>query len=169
MLSRDVRKISRGPCGRKRGAKRWAQPTPAQRMERIVRTYIQACNDADPKAIAECFCSDAVHYFPWRSKWLGAATIGDNFAKVVQEHGVCWTVDQLLTDVDRHAAILEWTRFNRQRDRYVRGVDWFIFEPKTLFIKELRCYSAAPVHPEMAHQELQDFDYGERGYPTAPS
>jgi SnoaL-like domain len=145
------------------------EPTPAQRMEQVVRTYIQACNDADPKAIAECFCSDVVHYFPWRSKWLGAATIGGNFAKVVQEQGVCWTVDQLLTDVDRHAAILEWTRFNRQRDRYVRGVDWFIFEPKTLFIQEVRCYSAAPVHPDMAHQELLDFDYAGREYPTARS
>ena len=29
-----------------------AQPTPAQRMEHIIRTYIQACNDADANSIA---------------------------------------------------------------------------------------------------------------------
>lgn len=60
---------------------------------------------------------------PGRTTWVGAATIGSNFAKVVQEQGVCWTVDQLLTDVDRCAAILEWTRFSRCREKLVRGVD----------------------------------------------
>jgi hypothetical protein len=41
-----------------------AQPAPAQRMEHVIRTYIQACNDADAAAIAACFCPEAVHYFP---------------------------------------------------------------------------------------------------------
>jgi len=40
-----------------------AQPTPAQRMEHVIRTYIQACNDADAAVIAACFCPEAVHYF----------------------------------------------------------------------------------------------------------
>jgi len=39
-----------------------AQPTPAQRMEHVIRTYIQACNDANAAAIAACFCPEAVHY-----------------------------------------------------------------------------------------------------------
>jgi hypothetical protein len=51
----------------------------------------------------------------------------------------------MLTDVDRCAAVLEWTRFNQ----------------------EIRCYTATPIHPDMARQELQDFDYAGRGYPTA--
>jgi hypothetical protein len=38
------------------------QLTPAQRMEQVIRTYIQAYNAADAKAIAACFCSDAAHY-----------------------------------------------------------------------------------------------------------
>ena len=33
-----------------------AQPTPAQRMEHVIRTFIQVCNDADAAAIAACFC-----------------------------------------------------------------------------------------------------------------
>ena len=87
---------------------------PAQRIEHVIRTYIQACNDADAAAIAACFCPEAVHYLPPpRLKWTGAATIGSHFAKIVREHGVCWTVDHLLVDVDRCAAALEWTRFDR--------------------------------------------------------
>jgi methyltransferase len=142
----------------------------AARMKEIIRAYIQACNDADAKAIAACFRSDAVHYFPAgdprRTKWLGATTIGSNFAKIVEEQGVCWTVDQLVVDVDRGAAVLEWTRFNRERDRLIRGVDWFVFDPKTLFILEVRPYSAAPIDWNLPRQELGGFDYAGRGYPT---
>src|SRR2546426_10274575 len=96
-----------------------AQPTPAQRMEHVIRTYIQACNDADAEAIAASFCPDAVHYFPSRFKWSGAATIGSNFAQRVRKQGHCWTVDQLLIDVDRCAAALEWTRFDGQQAQIV--------------------------------------------------
>ena len=113
-----------------------------------------------------CFCSEAVHYSPWTPKWSGAATIGNNFAKVVREQGISWTVDQLLIDVDQSAAALEWTGFNRQQARIVRGVDWFVFEPHTLCIQEIRPYAAAPIHPDKPRQELLDFDYVGRGYPT---
>ena len=150
------------------------QPTPSQRMEQVIRTYFQACNEADAAAIAACFCPEAVHYFPSGPhqahapllKWSGAATIGSTLAKIGREQGVCWTVDQLLIDVDRCAATLEWTRFDRQHARIVRGVDWFVFEPQTLGIQEIRSYTAAPVHSDLARQELQDFDYAGRGYPT---
>ena len=143
------------------------QPTVAQRMEQVVRTYIQGCNDADAKMIAACFLPEAVHYFPpGRTRWLGAVTIGGNFAKAVQEHGFQWSVDQLLSDVDRYATTMEWTRINRQRDRLVRGVDWFVFEPRTFSIQEIRCYYAAPLHADMQRQQLIDFDYAARGYPT---
>ena len=113
-----------------------------------------------------CFCSEAVHYSPWTPKWSGAATIGNNFAKVVREQGISWMVDQLLIDVDQSAAALEWTGFNRQHARIVRGVDWFVFEPHTLCIQEIRPYAAAPIHPDKPRQELLDFDYVGRGYPT---
>ena len=139
---------------------------PAQRIEQVIRTYIQACNDADAEAIAACFCREAVHYSPWSPKWVGATTIGSHFASIVRERRVRWTVDQLLVDVDRFAGALEWTGFNRLYARVVRGVDWFVFEPTTCLIQEIRPYTAAPIHPDMARQELQDFDYAARGYPT---
>ena len=83
------------------------QPVTAQRMERVMTTYFQACNDADAIAIAACFVPETVHYFPSRPKWLGAATIGNNFTKRVQEEGHHWTVDQLIIDAGRCAAALE--------------------------------------------------------------
>jgi len=144
-----------------------AQPQSAQRMEQVIRAYIEACNNADAKAIAACFRPDAVHYFPWRPKWLRASTIGGNFEKLVQKWGLSWTVDQLLTDDERGAAVLEWTMFNRQTSQIARGVDWFVFEPQTFLIQEVRCYGAAPFNPDVVRQELQDFDYAGRGYPTA--
>src|SRR2546426_10206663 len=91
-----------------------AQPTPTQRMEHVIRTYIQACNAADAAAIAACFCPEAAHYLPTpRRKWAGAVTIGNNFATIVREQGVCWTVDHLIIDVDRCAAALEWAGVDR--------------------------------------------------------
>lgn len=45
----------------------------AERMEEVIRAYIQACNDADAEAIAACFHSDAVHYFPVPSASRSAA------------------------------------------------------------------------------------------------
>jgi hypothetical protein len=78
-------------------------------------------------------------YFPHLAKWSGASTIGDNFARRVHEHGLYWTVDQLIVDTSRSSAALEWTRFDRQ-GRIVRGVDCFVFEPETLRIQEVRPY-----------------------------
>ena len=143
-----------------------AQPAEASRIEEMVRAYIAACNDADAGAIASCFGSQAVHYFPSRPKWSGAATIGDNFARMVEAGGYRWTVDQLLVDVSRAAAVLEWTMWSRQHGWATRGVDWFVFEPGTLRIQEVRTYAAAPLRPDLGRQELQDFDYAGRGYPT---
>jgi hypothetical protein len=94
--------------------------TPAQRLEQVIRTYIQACNDGDEKAIAACFVAEAVHYFPSLPKWVGAATIGSNFARRVREQGHSWTLDQFVIDGDRYAATLEWTRFDGQ-GRILRG------------------------------------------------
>jgi hypothetical protein len=142
-----------------------AEPNSAQRIERAVGTYIQACNDAHADGVAACFCPDAVHYHPGFPKWAGAATIGDNFVKRVLELGQYWTVDQVLVDVERCAAALEWTRFDRDA-RVVRGVDWFVFEPQTLRIREIRPYFAVSPRPDLVRQEMQDFDYAGRGYPT---
>jgi ketosteroid isomerase-like protein len=65
-----------------------AQPTPAQHMEQVIRTYFQACNEADAAAIAACFCPEAIHYLPPPLlRWSGAATISSNFVQIVREQG----------------------------------------------------------------------------------
>jgi methyltransferase len=144
-------------------------PTASCRMEGAIRAYIRACNDADAKGIAACFHPEAVHYFQNASKWSSAPIIADHFSKRVREQGIVWTVDQILADADRGAAILEWTLFNKQ-GRRVRGVDWFVFEPETFRFLEVRCYMALSNQPELPMQELLDFDYKGRGYPmTRPA
>jgi methyltransferase len=146
-----------------------AQGSVAQRIERLIRESIRACNLADTNAIAACFTPDAVHYFPtgYSPKWSGASTIAENFSMVVRERRRCWTVDQVLVDVERYAGVLEWTSFAGHSDSIMRGVDLFLFDPQTLRIQEVRPYTAAPVQPDMARQELGDFDYAGRGYPTS--
>ena len=145
-----------------------AEPTPAQRMEHVVRTYFQACNDADAAAIATCFRPEAVHYYPSPlHKISGAADMGRFFATRVPELGIVFTADQLFTDVERRAVVLEWTMFRRKPAPFVRrGVELYIFNPQTWLVSEVRGYSAAPLDSEMPRQELTDFDYEARGYPT---
>ena len=46
------------------------------------------------------------------------------------------------------------------------GVNWFIFEPRTIRIQEIRPYTALPLQSVVARQELYDFDYEGRGYPA---
>jgi hypothetical protein len=142
------------------------ESTLAQRMEEVIREYIRTCNTADAAGIAACFTPNATHYFPWQPSWTGATNIGENWAKAVQQRGVSWTVDQLLTDVGRNAVALEWTALTPQPGRIMRGVDWFVFDPVTVRIQEVRPYIAAPMNPEVLRQEQLDFDYAGRGYPT---
>jgi hypothetical protein len=137
-------------------------------MERVVRRYIQACNDADAATIAACFSPEAVHYYPSPfHKISGAIDIGRFFATRVPEQGIFFTVDQLFTDVDRRAVVLEWTMFRRKPMPFVRrGVELYVFDPQTRLVQEVRGYSAAPLDSEISSQELMDFDYEGRGYPT---
>jgi SnoaL-like protein len=144
-----------------------AEPTVVKRLEHAVRAYIDACNDGDATVIAACFCPEAVHYIPSSPKWSGAGTIGNNFTKMVRELGYRWTVDQLLVDDDRCAVALEWSSYrNPEHTRIVRGVDWIVFDPQTLRIREIRPYIASPPHPDLARHEQKDFDYVGRGYPA---
>jgi len=88
------------------------------------------------------------------------------FCQSVHERGLYWTVDQIIADSSRSSAALKWTLFDRQ-GRILRGVDWFVFEPETLRIREVRSYMAAGLGLEVDRQELREFDYAGRGYPTA--
>ena len=139
-------------------------PATAQRIEHAIRTYVKALNDADGAAIAACFCQDAVHYFPAHPRISGAAALGTYFADSVRQAGISWTVDQMLVDVDRCAATLEWTRFDPSGPRYMRGVDWFVLSRRQSdFVKSV--FSSGKRPSTRANLELQDFDYPGRGYP----
>jgi len=142
----------------------------AQRMEQMVRAYIQGCNDADPETISACFVPDAIHHTPVNDLGLeslkSATTIGAGFQRYVHATGKRWTVDQLVTDVGRRLTIMEWTSFNRERDRITRGVDWFEFDPQALLIKSVRSFWAMMPDPDVVRIEQLDFDYAARGYPT---
>jgi hypothetical protein len=142
-----------------------AEPTVASRIVQAVRVFIQACNDGDAGRIAACMHPDAVQYYPNAPKWTGASTIGTNFSKRVHELGQSWTVDQIVVDGDRCTAALEFTRFDGA-GRVIRGLELYVIEPKSFQILEIRPYTAAPIQLELPRQELQDFDYAGRGYPT---
>jgi hypothetical protein len=139
----------------------------AQRIEHVIRAYVKALNSADADEIAACFCQGADHYFPAQPKRTGAAALGAHFANIVRQRQLSWTVDQILVDVDRCAAALEWTLFEPKATRYlIRGVDWFVFDPGTIQFREVRTYVATPDNQDRPRQELRDFDYEGRGYPT---
>ena len=143
------------------------EPSTAQRIEHVIRAYVKALNSADADEIAACFCQGADHYFPAQPKRTGAAALGAHFANIVRQRQVSWTVDQILVDVDRCAAALEWTLFEPKATRYlIRGVDWFVFDPGTIQFREVRTYVATPDNQDRPRQELRDFDYEGRGYPT---
>lgn len=140
-------------------------PITARHIEHVIRAYVKALNDASADGIAGCFCKDAVHFFPAAPKISGATALGVHFANIARDREIRWTVDQMLVDADHCEAAVEWTRFDHDGPRYLRGVNWFVFEPKTFQIREVRSYWAAPSNPDISRQELQDFDYPRRGYP----
>ena len=139
--------------------------TIAARMDSAIRGYIQACNDGDAQKIAAYLHQDATHYYPHLLKSVGASAIAAGFAKRVRENRVCWTVDQIVVDADRCIGVLEFTLFAGEH-LILRGLELYEFERDTVRILEVRPYTAAPVDFALARQELLDFDYAGRGYPT---
>lgn len=137
----------------------------AARIEQAIREYIQACNEGDAPRIAACLHTDAVHYYPNLPKIVGASVIAAHFAKRVRETDVFWTVDQIVVDADRCLGVLEFTLF-AGRILILRGLELYQFDANALRISEIRPYTAAPVDFGLPHQELRDFDYAGRGYPT---
>lgn len=86
--------------------------------------------------------------------------------KLIEQQGGYWTIDQMLKDVGRHAAAVEWTRFYGRPDKISRGLSFYDFDPETGPIRETRGYYASPFNPDVTKHELEDFDYACRGYPT---
>jgi len=144
--------------------------------EALIRRYFAACNAADHKALVSCFTPDAVHYFPpglpdipWRS----ADTIARKWIWCVENLGSQWTIEKLLVSADSNEAVIEWTHWKRKHKTAQRGDEWYVFDPRSGLIQEIRAYYAAPAVrdttalPQVRGTymgELVEFDYAGRGY-----
>lgn len=139
----------------------------AAAMEARIRTYFDGCNAADVEGMVACFVPDAVHYFPpgmYGGAWRGARVIAERWAASVATRGSAWTIDRLVCDPASHQAVIEWSHFKTAEGTVLRGDEWYVFEPETLLVKEIRAYYASPQDPSLSRLELGDFDYAGRGY-----
>jgi hypothetical protein len=63
---------------------------------------------------------------------------------------------------------MEWTHFKTFEGTVLRGDEWYVFDPASGLIREIRAYYASPQDPTLERLELGGFPYGERGYPAEP-
>jgi ketosteroid isomerase-like protein len=143
----------------------------AARMEQLIRTYFEGCNEADVEKMAACFVPDGVHYFPpgmYDGPFRGARKIGEKWRAAVENFGSYWTVDQVIVDPDTDRAVIEWSHFKTRQGKILRGDEWYIFDPVSGLIREIRAYYASPQDASLERLELGGFDYAGRGYPAGP-
>ncbi|NWL10322.1 ketosteroid isomerase [Paenarthrobacter nitroguajacolicus] len=139
----------------------------ATQYEATIRRYFDGCNESDVEKMAACFTEDAVHYFPpsmYGGAWRGGRFIAERWAHFVETKGSAWTIDRLIVDTRTHEAVIEWTHYKTAEETMLRGDEWYIFDPETGLISEIRAYYAAAQHAGVAVTELEDFDYAGRGY-----
>lgn len=141
--------------------------TVADDYEKTIRRYFDGCNEADVDKMTRCFTEDAVHYFPpsmYGGAWRGGRLIAERWAHFVQTKGSAWTIDRLIIAAESHQAVIEWTHYKTAEGTILRGDEWYIFDPETGLIDEIRAYYAAAQHSDQIITELEDFDYAGRGY-----
>jgi ketosteroid isomerase-like protein len=137
------------------------------KYESLIRRYFAACNAADYEALLACFTPDAVHYFPPglpEIPWRGADTIARKWIWCVENLGSQWTIEKVLISPDSPEAAIEWTHWKRKQSTAQRGDEWYVFDPRSDLIREIRAYYAAPAVKDVPIGELVDFDYAGRGY-----
>jgi methyltransferase len=137
------------------------------RYAALIRRYFDACNEADYDKLVSCFTPDAVHYFPAGLPdipWRGADVIARKWQWCVAELGSQWTIEKILVSHDSHEAVIEWTHWKGKLGTALRGDEWYVFDPETCRIKEIRAYYASPADKNVAINELVEFDYTGRGY-----
>jgi ketosteroid isomerase-like protein len=140
--------------------------TPAY-MEAAIRRYFDACNAADYQALLDCFTEDAVHYFPPglpEIPWRGNDTIAKKWIWCVENLGSQWTIEKILCSSTAPEAVIEWTHWKRNAGTALRGDEWYVFDPETGKIREIRAYYASAANPNVPINELVEFEYAARGY-----
>ncbi|MFJ8019324.1 nuclear transport factor 2 family protein [Streptomyces sp. NPDC096311] len=151
---------------------RFADLGPAEqraRMERTIRTYFDGCNAADVELMAAQFTADAVHYFPpgLDGPWAGNRTIAENWRQLVLTIGSAWSIERLIAEPETLQAVIEWTHWKTRAGGCLRGDEWYVFDPETGLIREIRAFYAAASdgRPEVT---LQGYDYSASAYHLAP-
>jgi hypothetical protein len=140
----------------------------ANKLERRIRDYFDACNTGNVDAIASHFEPDGIHYFPpgmYDGPYRGARVIGQKWHDAVVNLGSYWHVDTVICDAAGLRGVIEWTHFKRRKGVVLRGDEWYVFSERGL-IREIRAYYASPQDPSLQRLELGGFDYPARGYPT---
>jgi hypothetical protein len=143
----------------------------ADHMQGLIHRYFDACNAADVEMLGSCFVADGVHYFPpgmYRGPFRGAGTIAERWKAAVDTLGSYWTIDRLVVVPDSWQAVIEWTHFKTKQHKVLRGDEWYMFDPASGLITEIRAYYASPQAGDLDRLELGGFDYAGRGYPLAP-
>jgi len=132
-----------------------------------VRTYFEACNEANREKMYSCFADGVVHYFPpgFGGPYCGKKAIADLWANFVGVCGSRWTIDRLVADSVFVA--IEWTHFKPRLGEVIRGAEWYEFNDEGL-ITSIRAYYASPRDKEHKISELEGFPYALKGYAVVP-
>lgn len=132
-----------------------------------VRTYFDACNEANREKFYSCFSDDVVHYFPpgVGGPYVGKKAIADLWIKSVEVNGSRWTIDRLVADDSGVAT--EWTHFKPRIGEWIRGAEWYEFDAGGL-LTNIRAYYASPRDKERKRNELEGFPYAALGFPLGP-
>ena len=140
-------------------------------MEALIRDYFEACNAADESRLEACFTPDAVHYFPPGLPdipWRGGRMIAQKWRWCVEHLGSRWTIEKIMVDPTSFEAVIEWTHWKTAVGAALRGDEWYVFDPESSRIREIRAYYAAPAPGESGISEIVGFDYAGRGYALKP-
>ena len=129
-----------------------------------VRSYYDALNTGDSRAVADHFTADAVHYYTRLGPHEGAKTIGDHTHWAVNNIDGQWHIDNAIEDGEQ--AVIEWAMTWRDpksgERRLDRGTEWFRFRDGK--ICEVRAYHHG--NRKNPSGDLLGFDHAGRGYTT---
>ncbi|GGL10781.1 nuclear transport factor 2 family protein [Nocardia jinanensis] len=139
--------------------------TQRARMESTIRLYFDGCNEADVEKMAGTFTEDAVHYFPpgIGGPWVGNRTIAENWRHLTLTAGSAWTIERLIGEPESLQAVIEWTHYRTRTDSFLRGDEWYKFDPETGLITEIRAFYAS-ANDGRQKVELEGYDYTANNY-----
>ncbi|MDP9936821.1 hypothetical protein J2T11_003189 [Paenarthrobacter nicotinovorans] len=139
-----------------------------ERIETTIRTYFDGCNEADVEKMTAQFTDDAIHYFPpgLNGPWVGSQTIAENWRKLTITIDSAWSIERLIGEPESLQAAIEFTHWKPARNGYVRGSEWYKFDPESGKITEIRAFYSSSADNRDANT-LEGYDYEANGYRMA--